>query len=156
MLIIRRILLLLCLTILLSCDNRKVHSEYDRDFPENRWQRATEKRFEFDLKDAGKYDLAIDFRHVYGMPFGKIPLEADITSPNGNVAVYRFDLELLDKNGSTASDCTSDYCDLQQVFIKGQRLEAGKYTVTFRNLFQHDYLPNVMGLGIQVLTSDDQ
>ena len=48
-----------------------------------------------------------------------------------------------------------DYCDITQVMFTDKKMLAGKYSVEVSQLFKGDYLPNVLGVGVQVSTSKD-
>ncbi|HEY0046489.1 MAG TPA: hypothetical protein VGB44_07255 [Flavobacterium sp.] len=146
---------LITLSLLISCGDNSVHSEFDKDFPDNRWQRNDVRSFDFTLEKAGSYDLAIDFSHVYGMPFKAVPLTILLKSPDGANEVHNINLALSDDNGKVLSDCAGDYCDLRQTFLRNKQLPAGNYTISIKNEFDHEYLPNIFGVGIGIFTSGE-
>ncbi len=155
----KRKLLLLSLTflLLLSCKNNTIFRDFDRDFDDNQWKRTDVRTYEFEITDPLKsYDLLLDFSHVAGFQFEKVPLKVTITTPNGMNISENVMLTVLDKQGKDLGDCDGDYCDLYQAVFINKPLSAGKYRVRIKNEFNNDYLPNVLGFGIKVNISEEK
>ena len=146
--------LILTIAIGLSaCNGNKIYSKFDKDFDENRWNRNDVRTFEFSVEKEQEYDLIIDFSHVYGYQFDKVPLKMVLTDSAGNKTVEQIKLDILNDEGHDNGNCDGDYCDLYDTVFQNQKLKPGKYKVEVTNEFNHEYLPNVIGLGIQVLIS---
>ncbi|MBF0695418.1 MAG: hypothetical protein IR153_10225 [Flavobacterium sp.] len=143
----RGIAILVILLVMLSCDSAVV-SEYNRDFPDNKWPKNEVKSFKFNLKQDGVYDLEIDFSHGYAMPSRSIPIHVAFAGKETNL-----ELVLTDNSGKPIADCLGDYCDLRQKVLQNQVLKAGSYTLKIKHEFPHDYLPNVTGIGIRLTKS---
>lgn len=147
---------LLSLAILLiSCD-KAVYKKYETDLVGNRWQKNDVKTYNFELKEAGTYDLMVDFSHVYGTQFPSIPLKVTIVNPDQTRKTADYALELRNAAGEELGDCTGDYCDLREPVFSNLQLAAGNYQVSVANDFEHDFVPNVLGIGIRLVKSKDQ
>lgn len=147
---------LFAILLLVSCNSNVVYKQFDADFDDNRWLRADVKNYEFEIEKAAAYDLVINFSHVAGFQFAEIPLSIEITSPDGTVSAQNIMLSTKDAAGNDIGDCAGDYCDLEQVIFKDKTLSAGSYKVKMANVFDHDYLPNVIGVGIKVAASENK
>ena len=75
-----------------------------------------------------------------------------MSSPDGIVFSENLNIELRKDDGEV-SDCSGDYCDMQQEIFSKRELKAGSYKVLLSNEFDHEYLPNVLGIGIQILSA---
>ncbi|SCY57377.1 gliding motility lipoprotein GldH family protein [Flavobacterium caeni] len=141
--------------VLWSCNRNVVFKQFDASFEDNRWQRSDTRSYSFSLDTADHYDLFVDFSYVAEVQFAEIPIQITLTSPDGVSTPQPFVIRTKDANGKESGDCAGDYCDLRQVVFQNQSLSAGSYTVNLSNRFNHDYLPNVIGIGIRVTKSGD-
>ncbi|HEX9979886.1 MAG TPA: hypothetical protein VGB50_04900 [Flavobacterium sp.] len=144
-----KILPLFCLVII-GCNSDTVYKEFNDHFEENRWKKTDRFIYNFTIEQSGNYDLLIDFSHVYGVPFPDIPIQLDMTGPDQKTETQSVRIQLTDPDGQPVADCSGDYCDLQQEIFSGRHLQAGKYQIILSNQFDFEYLPNVLGIGIQV------
>jgi gliding motility-associated lipoprotein GldH len=136
---------------LISCNKNEVYEEFNRDFKDNRWEANDVKSFEFEnTQSKGVCVLKLHFGHISGFQFKEVPLEVEITSPEGKVEVYPLVLTLKDDSGKDIGDCTGDICDVFQTIKAFEKLEKGKYKFTVKSKFIGPYLPNVLGVGIVV------
>lgn len=138
---------------LVGCDKNSVYKQFDSGFDDNRWLRTDVKTYEFTLEKPGAYDLLIDFSHVAGIQFAQIPLQIEITSPDGAIAAEKVILQTKDSQGNDLGDCAGDLCDMQQSVSTNRQWAAGNYKIRLSNEFDNDYLPNVIGVGIRVKIS---
>ncbi|WP_445718962.1 hypothetical protein [Flavobacterium sp.] len=135
--------------VLTSCNKNIVYDEFNRDFTDNRWESKDVKFFEFENKQSeGACELKLHFGHISRFQFKEVPLEAEITTPDGKTEKITVVLNLVDDSGEDIGDCTGDICDVFQTIKIFDKLEQGKYTITIKNKFEGPYLPNVLGLGI--------
>lgn len=134
--------------LLLSCNKNSVYNHLYQNFPDNRWYETDVKTFEFDLKKSQNCDLVVNFSHIYDFQFEMIPVVLDITYPDQTTKTETVMIYLTDKNGKSVSDCTGDICDMEQIISTDTAFEAGHYKMTLRSLFDHPFIPNVLGLGI--------
>lgn len=79
-----------------------------------------------------------------------MPLEVEITTPDGKVETLPVVMKLIDGSGKDIGDCSGDICDVFQTIKTFQNLEKGKYKVIVKSKFEGPYLPNVLGVGIVV------
>lgn len=153
--------LLLLFAILTSCSKHNEYKEFVSFGEENRWQKSDIKTFEFDISDAKAFDvdvtddnqlynLVFKFSHVYDYQFATIPIQFSIESPDGNKETIAIDLALKDSNGKELAECAGDVCDLKYPIKEKIKLQKGLYKVTISHSFEGPYLPNVIGIGLNV------
>ena len=136
---------------LLSCSKNKVYDDFDSNFDNNRWDASDVRVFEFDIAQLESFcELKIHFGHISGFQFKEVPLEVEITFPDGKSEMLPVTLKLIDESGNDIGDCTGDICDVFQNIKTFQNLEKGKYKVLVKSKFTGPYLPNVLGVGIIV------
>ncbi len=147
----KTLLLLSLFTILISCSKQNQFSQFDTFGEENRWQKADAKTFEFDITDdAQLYNLVFRFSHVYGYQFASIPLNVVIESPDGKKEELKIDVSIKDDSGKDLGECAGDICDLNYKIEEKIKLQKGNYKITFSHSFEGPYLPNVIGIGLNV------
>ena len=133
----------------LSCSKNKVYDDFDSNFDNNRWDASDVRVFEFDIAQSESFcELKLHFGHISGFQFKEVPLEVEITFPDGKSEVLPVTLKLIDESGNDIGDCTGDICDVFQTIKRFQYLEKGKYKVLVKSKFTGPYLPNVLGVGI--------
>lgn len=143
------------LFLTLACDKAgTIYSEYDRSFEANRWIPSDAKTHEFTIADDSKsYDLVLRFGHVYDYQFASIPLVVVITDPSAREEKMQLDLLIRDELGKQLADCSGDVCDLEMKLKEKTNLEKGTYKVTITQAFAGPYVPNVLGVGLDVRAS---
>ena len=147
----KKLLLLLALTLAFSCNKTEAYKEIIKDFPENRWQKADVKTFNFKFKnDVEAAEMELHLSHVYDPQYSMVPLSVTITYPSGKQENIFVNMPLKDDSGESLSDCAGDVCDLTTTIMDGAKFEKGDYKVTIQNQYQHEYLPNILAFGISV------
>lgn len=148
---VKSTLLFLLSCLFISCNSKNVFSETKDDFTANQWPKKEVQPFSFSIEEDSKnYDLSITISHVYDYQFESVPMEVGITNPKGETEILFFDLIIKDSEGKDKGDCLGDLCDLKQTFKKNIKLSKGNYTVHISHRFNHDYLPNITSLGLEV------
>ena len=148
---IAKLILFALVFVLTSCNKNEVYDEFNRDFTDNRWERKDVKSFEFVNKQSeGVCELKLHFGHLSGFQFKEVPLEVEITSPDGKVETLPIVLKLIDESGKDIGDCSGAICDIFQTIKTFEKLEKGKYKVIVKSEFAGPYLPNALGVGIVV------
>ena len=143
--------LLAVLTLFISCDKSKLFSEFDTFGEENRWQKSDVKKYEFAIDDDSQlYDLTFRFSHVYDYQFDSVPVQFVIESPDGKKENFDIDLAIKDSSGKEIAECAGDVCDLKFKIKEKIKLIKGTYKVTISENFNGPYLPNVIGIGLDV------
>ena len=146
-----KLVLIALVFVLASCNKNKLYDEFNRDFSDNRWEANDVKSFEFENKQSeGVCELKLHFGHISGFQFKEVPLEVEITTPDGKTEMLPITMKLMDDSGKDLGDCSGDICDVFQTIKTFQNLEKGKYKVTVKSKFAGPYLPNVLGIGIVV------
>ncbi len=150
---LRLVYLLIGLLVVSSCDGDRIYKQFDKDFNASRWPKDEVHSYSFNIPSDGNYDLLVHFSHVYDSPLATIPLKLTIGKPSGENELIDVILRLRDADGKQLADCTGDYCDFKQEVFRSRKLPAGNYTLKLRNDFNFAYLPNVLGVGIEVRKS---
>ena len=146
-----KFVLITLLFTFLSCNKSKIHDDFDSSFDNNRWDATDVRVFEFEnTQSEAVCDLKLHFGHISGFQFKEVPLEVEITSPDGKSEVLPVAMKLIDESGKDIGDCTGDICDVFQTIKTFQNLEKGKYKVAVKSKFAGPYLPNVLGVGIVI------
>jgi gliding motility-associated lipoprotein GldH len=134
-----------------SCKNsNSFYSDFQTFGAENQWKKTDVKTFNFTIQNNEKYNLALKFSHVYDFQFESVPMQITIINPNGKQEIVPFDLQLKDASGKDIGECAGDICDLTYVFKENASLEKGNYTIKVSQNFAHSYLPNAIGVGVDV------
>lgn len=119
------------------------------DFKDNRWP-ATEV-VHLDVASPGSQlpaTLSLTYSHVHDPQFTDIPLQVDITAPDGTKETIPVVLHLKDAAGQSLSDCAGDVCDFNAVVKKIESPQQGEYKIDIRNKFSAPYLPNTLAVGV--------
>lgn len=146
-----KLILIALVFVFLSCNKNKVYDDFDSSFDNNRWDASDVRVFEFENKQSeGVCDVKLHFGHISGFQFKQVPLEVEITAPDGKTEMLPVTMKLIDDSGKDLGDCSGDICDVFQTIKTFQNLEKGKYKVAVKSKFAGPYLPNVLGVGIVV------
>ncbi|MEO5775880.1 MAG: hypothetical protein ABIQ27_03185 [Flavobacterium sp.] len=147
-----KLLFLLSLfTVLISCSEQSQFNQFVDFGAENRWQKPDVKTFEFDVTDDSHlYNLIFKFSHVYDYQFDTVPINFTIENPAGEKENFSVDLMIKDSAGKELAECAGDVCDLKYSIKEKTKLQKGKYKVTISHSFEGPYLPNVIGIGLNV------
>ncbi|MEW5677495.1 gliding motility lipoprotein GldH [Flavobacterium enshiense] len=150
---IKHFIFLGLLSFVTSCDKTSVYSKMETDFESNRWTSDNTKTFDFAIEDDTKtYTLNLKFSHVYDYQYASVPLKITLTGPDGKEEQMDYELKIKDAAGKQLAECGGDVCDLIVPFKENVKLSKGTYKVTFAHAFQGPYLPNVLGVGLDVKT----
>ncbi|MQP24029.1 hypothetical protein GFJ94_02995 [Flavobacterium sp. LMO8] len=144
----KKTLLLFFVAFLFSCNQSDGLRQYYDDFEMNRWASSDVREFNFEIKSDKSYLIELQFSHVYDYQFAEVPLKIEIISPDGN-SVEEVVLHIKDNSGKHLADCTGDYCDLFYKF-KSREFKKGLYSIKITNMFSGPYLPNVLGVGVEL------
>lgn len=144
-------LLFAALTFFVSCDKSKLFSQFDTFGEENRWQKSDAKVYEFAIDDDSQlYNLTFRFSHVFDYQFGSVPIQFVIESPDGKKENFIIDLAIKDSSGKQLAECAGDVCDLKYKIKEKIKLAKGNYKIIISHNFNGPYLPNVIGIGLDV------
>ncbi|NHN27555.1 gliding motility lipoprotein GldH [Flavobacterium jejuense] len=136
--------------IFLSCDKNRIYKEFDSNLENNRWNSNDSKEFSFVMKKEEIVDVILHLGHIYDFQFASIPLQMAITYPDGHTELIPINLKLKNEEGKDLADCSGDICDLYYTVKNKVPLEKGNYLIVITNKFNGAYLPNILGVGIQI------
>jgi len=151
-----RVVAVLMLVALSSCEQNRVYNKFEKNFKEKRWQKTDVRTYEFEItQGATQYNMDVHFAHVFGYQFPSVPLTVTIENPDKTITIKKINLEVTDKEGKDNGDCAGDICDLYANVFEDASLAVGKYKVSISQNFGGEYLPNILGFGIEVTASFD-
>ena len=136
--------------ILFSCDSKVIYNEFYSNFDENRWVLNEAKSFTFTIEKEEVGAIVLHLGHIYDFQFESIPIEVKIITPDSETEVLELNVKLKDTEGKDIADCSGDICDLYVTLKEKAMLKNGKYEIVITNKFNLPYLPNILGVGIQV------
>lgn len=147
----KTLLLLSLFAILISCSKQNLFSRFDTFGEENRWQKSDAKVYDFTIDDDSQlYNVVFRFSHVYDYQFPSVPLNVLIESPDGKTEELKIDVPIKDDSGKDLGECAGDVCDLKYTIEEKTKLQKGIYKITISHSFEGPYLPNVIGIGLNV------
>ena len=151
-----RVVAVLMLVALSSCEQNRVYNKFEKNFKEKRWQKTDVRTYEFEItQGATQYNMDVHFAHIFGYQFPSVPLTVTIENPDKTITIKKINLEVTDKEGKDNGDCAGDICDLYANVFEDASLAVGKYKVSVSQNFEGEYLPNILGFGIEVTASFD-
>lgn len=145
-----KVILFAVLFICFSCDSKFVYNEFDSDFENNRWLPDNNKTFDFSIEIDIEASIVLHLGHIYDFQYDSIPLEVTITYPDGTIETESIDLKIKDDQGKDLAECSGDICDLYFTLKEKEMLKKGNYMIVVSNKFNPPYVPNILGIGIQV------
>jgi gliding motility-associated lipoprotein GldH len=142
--------------VLTSCNETKIYDEFDKNFPEQRWQKSDAKTFEFIIEqEARYYDVNVHFAYLSDFPLKLVPMTASVVRPDGSEEIKKISIVVKNIKGKETGDCGGDYCDIRETILKEEALKKGIYKVRIQQNFNGPYLPNVNGIGVEVIAKAD-
>jgi len=151
----KKILFLLLMFILVSCNKNVVFKETIKDFSGNRWALNDIKTFKINLKeDVQNAGIFLHFSHVFEPQYKSVPLAVVLEHPDGKQDNVFLELQTEDAAGNSLSDCAGDVCELTMPVKDSINLAKGAYKLIILNKFNGEYIPNVLALGVTVEAQD--
>lgn len=139
------------LVIFISCNSSGTFSQFDKMPESNHWEKSDSKSYEFEITDDSQlYDLLFQFSHVYDYQFAEVPIDFSIESPDGQKEIFSINLMVKDRKGKDLGDCSGDICDFTSTIREKIKFQKGHYKITVSHSFKGPYLPNVIGIGLEV------
>ena len=145
-------LLLICFSVFFAtCSNNTVFQQFDRLDDSNQWAQSETKTYEFTIDDdTVLYDVIFQFSHVYAYQFASVPIHFSVEKPDGSKEDFSTDIFIKDDSGKELGDCVGDICDLNTVVKEKMKWQKGHYKITVSHHFEGPYLPNVIGVGLEI------
>lgn len=148
--------LLILVLVFLSCNEKKIYDELDKNFPDNRWQKEEARTFDFTIEEeARNYDVNVHFAYFSDFQVNPVPMTVIIVDPDGAEESKEINIVVKDKEGKETGECGGDFCDIREVIFKNEPLKKGKYKLSIQQNFNDIYLPNVSGIGVEVIAQAD-
>jgi len=133
----------------IQCTNKQ---SAQLNFPKNRWYQSEVLSLDYKAENLNEpHIIQLNLSYIHGFQFSEIPLEIYITTPLHQVEKIPFTLHLFGDDNEELGDCVGDYCDLKFIIRDDYRFsESGNYKIQVLNTFDHNYLPNVLSVSVQV------
>jgi gliding motility-associated lipoprotein GldH len=142
--------------VLTSCNEKKIYDELNKDFPEQRWQKSEAKTFEFTIEqEARNYDVNVHFAYLSDFPLKLVPMTVGIVRPDGSEENKEISIVVKNKEGKETGECGGDFCDIREAIFKNEALKKGTYKIRIQQNYNAAYLPNVNGIGVEVIACVD-
>ena len=139
-----------------SCNEKKIYDELDKNFADNRWQKGDVKTFEFTIdEEARNYDVNVHFAYFSEFQVNPVPMTVEITYPDNSQENKQINIVVKDKEGKETGECGGDFCDIREALFTNEALKKGIYKVSISQNFNGLYLPNVNGIGVEVIAQAD-
>ncbi len=145
-----KFIVLFSFILFVSCNKNKVYHKFDKNFESNRWKDSDSKTYDFSISEEKKYDIVIEFSHIYDYDMASVPLVIKMKNPDGNETIENLDLPIKDDSGKHLAECGGDICDLYYTYKSNQKLAIGDYSISIGNKSKYGFLPNVLGVGLTV------
>lgn len=142
-------ILLLFLTLTVSCDRNVVYDEYVRTDGAWRWQDARE--FIVDVSDTlSLHNIYIQIRHTVEYPMSNLYMFVHVKGPTGQHRKDTVNLILAEPSGEWTGRGTGNLRELQLLFRKQTQFKIpGTYVFTLEQAMRNPELP-VTDLGIRI------
>lgn len=138
------------LFLFLSCDNATIYQKTTNDFENNRWNKSKTVTHELTIENEGTYSIYLEVRHLHGFQFNEIPIQFQIKEQKEIIKNSKTIVQFKDTFGKDKGDCIGDICDLEQLILEDVYLNKGNHTITITNAFEHEYVPNILALGLRI------
>ena len=141
----------LFIVLLCSCNDPFITTDFYGFYTDYRWQKSDVKIFKFKIEDETKpHDLQFRFRHMYDYQFAEVPINFVIKSPDGKKEAINIQLPIRSLTGENYGDCDMDICDNFYVIKSNTKFKKGTYEVIVSHTFPWPYLPNMIGIGLDL------
>jgi len=146
-------ILLLLLTLAVSCDQNVVYDEYVRTGGEWGWTDARE--FMVEVSDTvSLHNIYIQVRHTVEYPMSNLYMYVHVKGPTGQHTKDTINMILAQPNGEWTGRGTGNLRELQLLFRKNTRFRIpGTYVFTLEQAMRNPELP-VTDLGIRIESSN--
>ncbi|TFH24366.1 MAG: gliding motility lipoprotein GldH [Bacteroidia bacterium] len=142
-------ILLLFLTLTVSCDQNVVYDEYVRTDGGWRWQDALE--FKVDISDTlSLHNIYLQVRHTVEYPMSNLYMFVHVKGPTGQHRKDTVNFILAEPSGEWTGRGTGNLRELQLLFRKQTQFKIpGTYVFTLEQAMRNPELP-VTDLGIRI------
>lgn len=142
-------ILLLCLTLTVSCDRNVVYDEYVRTEGSWSWQDARE--FIVDVSDTlSLHNIYVQLRHTVEYPMSNLYMFVHVKGPGGQHRKDTVNLILAEPSGEWTGRGSGNLRELNLLFRKQTQFRTpGTYVFTLEQAMRNPELP-VTDLGIRI------
>lgn len=138
-----------------TCDSNRVAEQWV-DIPASGWMKDSVCVFQATLEDTTQFvDLQVGIRNESTYPYSNLWMFVSIISPQNEVHVDTFQVNLSDASGKWYG---SGWGDLYTVVVPYRTslrfIEQGEYTFQIKQGMRHDVLKGISSIGLRIQKSD--
>ncbi len=115
----RSLYLFALLFTLYSCSNA-VYEEHQDVREVLAWDKTDIKTFKANIQNPDEYNVILALRHHSQTKGPTIPIEVQITGPDGNTATNQINFVVRDANGDLVGSAAGDICDTEMTIMPMQ------------------------------------
>ncbi|MEX1188377.1 MAG: gliding motility lipoprotein GldH [Bacteroidia bacterium] len=151
MLHVLRILLIISLGVLSSCDDELVYEE-NRSFTDKQWLESDKQSFEVNITDTLQAcDFYFNLRHGEDYPYSNLYVFMKTEFPNGEAAKDTMEFILQNNQGKWNGSGLGDLRDNQILFKKNLRFPLkGKFVFTLEQAMREKSLSQITEVGLRI------
>ena len=113
--------LLMLLAIIVSCTPGKIYEKHVK-MKNLAWNRFDTVYFDVPIKDIGTdYDMYLAIRHITDIPYNKLEVYFDFTTPGGETRIRKTKIPIKDDKGKNLGDGMGELWDVQVPVWQGFR-----------------------------------
>lgn len=134
-----------------SCDSKYLYNE-EHPLPKTGWTYSDTLDFSFEIPDTTQlYNLLLEVQHSPEYAYQNIYTQIYTRFPSGQRLHKLLSLELTDKDGIWAGDCSRRHCNIEiPIQTEAYFNEPGKYVITLEQFMRRDTLVGVQRIGLKV------
>lgn len=142
---------ILLITILVSCDSKRVYEEYKTIDPAG-WNKDSLARFDVPITDTVQgNNIYINIRNKGNYPYSNIWLFMEVTDPTGKLLTDTVEYTLADKTGKWRGSGIGDLFDNQFVYRQHVTFEhPGVYHFSIQQGMRAKNLKGIHDIGLRV------
>ncbi len=136
-----------------SCSD--VYNDY-QSVSDLQWKKSDVKSFEFTIDEDANYDMFFALRYASGFPHPILNVHFEIILPDGTEREKDMNFRIVDKDGKYIGDVAGNMWDAEFLFSENEKMNAGKYIVTYTHNMEKDPVIAVIDLGLIVRKTDNK
>jgi gliding motility-associated lipoprotein GldH len=144
-------LLVMLLAAITGCSDSRVFED-NKDFNKKAWAISDTVSFEFEIADAGAYNVKCDIRNTLDYPYSRIFVNYTLEDSTHKVLMtklvseYLFDVKTGEPNGNSGIGDIYDH----RFALESRKFASGKYFVKLQQFMRTDTLAGILAAGVRI------
>jgi len=141
---------LIILTIgLFSCGNNTFKDYHT--FSDILWHKSDVVKYNFNVDNAGEYNIYFPLRFTQGCPYKSIPINVKFISPTGKEFNISKEIKIIDDNNNYIGEGAGDIWDTEELIAEKHKFdETGNYKVEISQTSTEETLAFIMEVGLRI------